>query len=74
LYLFNSFSLKVFAFCRVEAMVNMGILAATGIVSALAADFFITPVLLIQLKPFGKRALDQALSPTDHFLTPKVLE
>ena len=40
------------------AMVNFGIFITLGISSALAADYFITPVCLKWLKPFGKKAID----------------
>ncbi|PIE39860.1 MAG: hypothetical protein CSA51_03805, partial [Gammaproteobacteria bacterium] len=34
---------------------NLGILIPAGILAALAADFFVTPVLLKNFRPFGKR-------------------
>ncbi|MCK4289022.1 MAG: hypothetical protein KAW86_07450, partial [Bacteroidales bacterium] len=34
--------------------INLGVLAAAGMVSALLADFFITPVLFKQFRIFGK--------------------
>ncbi|PID44266.1 MAG: hypothetical protein CR981_01515, partial [Proteobacteria bacterium] len=35
---------------------NLGILIPAGILAALAADFFVTPVLLKQFRPFKRRA------------------
>ena len=43
-----------------KVFVNLGILIAVGIVSALAADFFVTPVLLSSLRAFGK---EDAIAP-----------
>lgn len=37
-----------------NVFVNMGILVAAGILAALAADYFITPVLLTLFRSFGK--------------------
>ena len=37
-----------------RVFVNMGILVAVGILAALAADYFITPVMLNWTRPFGK--------------------
>jgi predicted RND superfamily exporter protein len=34
--------------------INLGILAAAGMIAALLADFFITPVLFKQFRIFGK--------------------
>jgi predicted RND superfamily exporter protein len=34
---------------------NMGILVSTGIFAALIADYFVTPVLLNYLRPFGRK-------------------
>ncbi len=43
----------ILGFSSVNGIINMGFLAAVGIVSALIADFFISPLLLVYLKPFG---------------------
>jgi len=37
-----------------NVFVNIGFLVAVGILAALAADFFVTPVLLYLTRPFGK--------------------
>ncbi|MCJ2163390.1 MULTISPECIES: MMPL family transporter [unclassified Pseudodesulfovibrio] len=42
----------------VKIFVSMGFLVGAGLFSALAADFFITPVLLFKTKPFGKERMD----------------
>jgi len=36
-----------------RVFVNMGILVAAGLLAALAADYFVTPVLLHRFRPFG---------------------
>ena len=43
----------IFVFSRVQSMVNMGIFTMIGIISALAADIIITPVLIKWTRPFG---------------------
>jgi predicted RND superfamily exporter protein len=37
----------------VKSLLNMAVLSGVGIISALVADLFITPVLFVCLKPFG---------------------
>ncbi|MDC7125540.1 MAG: MMPL family transporter, partial [Spirochaetales bacterium] len=44
----------IFIFSRVHSMVNMGLLTMVGVITALAADLIITPVLVKWTKPFGK--------------------
>ena len=46
---------SIFGLSNVRSMVHMGIVSGAGILSALLADLFITPVLFVRLKPFGKR-------------------
>ncbi len=48
------FGFSIFCLSNVKSMLNMGLVAAVGISSALAADLFITPVLFVRLKPFGR--------------------
>jgi predicted RND superfamily exporter protein len=48
------FGFSIFCLSNVKSMLNMGLVAAVGISSALIADLFITPVLFVRLKPFGK--------------------
>ncbi len=43
---------SILGFSSVDGIVNMGFLAAIGIVAALAADYFIAPVLLTRIRPF----------------------
>jgi hypothetical protein len=40
-----------------NVFVNMGILVSTGIAAALAADYFVVPVLLNWARPFGEEAV-----------------
>ncbi len=52
--LMMSFSAYLASLARV--FVSMGILVPAGILAALAADYFITPVLLNRFRPFDKDA------------------
>lgn len=45
---------SIFAFSRVQSMINMGLIIVVGIIAALAADLIITPVLIKWTKPFGE--------------------
>lgn len=47
-----SLGFSILGFSSVDGIVNMGFLAAVGIVAALVADYFIAPVLLAKLRPF----------------------
>ncbi|MBU3915457.1 MMPL family transporter [bacterium] len=49
-----SLGFGILGFSNVDGIVSMGFLATIGIISALIADFFITPILLVYLKPFGR--------------------
>ncbi|MFH2132777.1 MAG: MMPL family transporter [bacterium] len=53
-----SLGFGILGFSHVTGIVNMGLLAAVGILAALIADLFITPVLLVYLKPFGRFGKD----------------
>ena len=44
----------VYLICKIDAFLRLGVLAAVGLLSALAADYFMTPVLIYISKPFGK--------------------
>lgn len=44
---------SAYAASAAKVFVNMSYLVATGILAALAADYFVTPVLLNRLRPFG---------------------
>ncbi|QSH92992.1 hypothetical protein C5N99_10395 [Treponema medium] len=44
----------VYLICKIDAILRLGVLAAVGLLSALAADYFMTPVLIYISKPFGK--------------------
>ncbi len=57
----------IFGFSNVTAIRNFGILAATGILSALIADFCISPALLLTFKPF--RLENQATAISGQLLT-----
>lgn len=48
-----SIGFGILGFSSVAGIVNMGVLATVGIVAALMADYFIAPILLVYLKPFG---------------------
>jgi predicted RND superfamily exporter protein len=43
----------IFGLSIVQSMMHLAVLSGVGIVSALAADLFITPVLFVFLRPFG---------------------
>jgi uncharacterized protein len=45
---------SAYLFSNAKIFVNLGMLVAMGILAALAADYFMTPVLLNRFKPFGK--------------------
>jgi predicted RND superfamily exporter protein len=45
---------SAYLFSNAKMFVNLGILVGMGILSALAADYFMTPVLLNRFRPFGK--------------------
>jgi len=45
-----------------KVYVHMGILTGIGIMTALAADLFVTPVLLLKIKPFGEETSTDSLS------------
>ena len=49
-----SLGFGILGFSHVQGIAHMGLLAVTGIVMALLADFFIAPLLLVFLKPFGR--------------------
>ena len=51
LVLILSFSAYLFSVAKVY--INLGILVASGILAALLADYFMTPVLLNRFRPFG---------------------
>jgi predicted RND superfamily exporter protein len=42
-----------------KMFINMGYLVAAGILAALLADYFITPVLLKWAKPFGRETSEE---------------
>ncbi len=44
---------SAYAASSAKVFINMSYLVASGILAALAADYFVTPVLLHQLRPFG---------------------
>ncbi|MFC1713178.1 RND family transporter [Candidatus Poribacteria bacterium] len=48
------FGFSIFCLSIVKGMFNVGMVASVGIFSALVADLFITPVLFVHLKPFGR--------------------
>lgn len=39
--------------CKIDTILRLGILAAVGLVSALAADYLMTPILIYMSKPFS---------------------
>ena len=54
-----SITFFIFIFSRVQSMVNMGVFTMIGIISALAADIVITPVLIKWTKAFGDEKLQK---------------
>ena len=44
----------VYLTCKIDAIFRLGVLAAVGLLSALIADYLMTPVLIYISKPFGK--------------------
>ncbi len=45
---------SAYLFSNAKVFVNLGMLVVMGILAALAADYFMTPVLLNRFRPFGK--------------------
>ena len=48
----------VYLTCNIAAILRLGVLAAVGLMSALAADYLMTPVLIYISKPFGKEDIN----------------
>jgi hypothetical protein len=44
-----------FVFARVNNMINMGVYTIIAISAALIANFFVTPMLMKWIQPFGKK-------------------
>jgi len=44
----------LFGLSEMQSLINVGILAAAGILAALVADLFITPAIMVFVKPLGK--------------------
>lgn len=61
---------SIFGLSEVKSMIHMAVLSSVGIVSALAADLFITPILFVVLKPFGREELreDKVLRMVDRVM------
>jgi hypothetical protein len=53
---------SVYLASAAKVFINMGFLVAAGILAALAADYFVTPVLLAWLRPFGEETGASSLS------------
>lgn len=49
-----SFSFAVFVFSPMVAMSRVGLLVVLGLLSALVADYFVAPALILYTKPFGE--------------------
>jgi uncharacterized protein len=47
-----SIGFSILGLSVVKSMLHMAVLSAVGIISALGADLFITPILFVYLKPF----------------------
>ena len=47
----------VYLICNIDAILRLGVLAAIGLLAALAADYLMTPVLIYISKPFGKEGV-----------------
>jgi predicted RND superfamily exporter protein len=47
----------VFATSLANAFIHMGAYTALAVLTALAADYFVTPVLIMWTKPFGKEKI-----------------
>ena len=61
-----NFSVYLVSYARV--FIHMGVLIAAGILAALAADYFVTPVLLRLFRPFGQETTGNADNRTTHRL------
>ncbi|MBN2039799.1 MAG: MMPL family transporter [Spirochaetes bacterium] len=58
----------MYMFSPINTLFRIGLLASMGLVSALVADFLMTPVLILMVKPFGKSSeeiSDERFSRTD---------
>ena len=58
-----NFSVYLVSYARV--FIHMGVLIAAGILAALAADYFVTPVLLRLFRPFGQETTGNADNRTE---------
>ncbi|MBU2514358.1 MMPL family transporter [bacterium] len=52
-----SLGFGILGFSSISGIMHVGFLSAIGILSALLADFLITPLLLVYLKPYGTFAI-----------------
>ncbi len=53
----------IFGLSIVKSMLHIAVLSSVGILSALAADLFITPILFVRLRPFEARMPAKADTP-----------
>jgi hypothetical protein len=51
-------SFATYAFSPISMLNRVGALAAVGLLTALVADFLMTPILIYITKPFGKERSD----------------
>lgn len=48
-----SITFLMYLTCKIDTLLRLGLLAAVGLLSALAADYLVTPVLIYLTRPFG---------------------
>ncbi|WP_319559375.1 MMPL family transporter [Marispirochaeta sp.] len=53
-----SFSFGAYAFSTVQTLHHVGLLAPLGLITALVADYLMTPALIIITKPFGQEFIN----------------
>jgi len=56
-----SLSFGAYIFSPIQTMRNVGLLAPIGLISALIADYLITPLLVFVTRPFGRDVADNSL-------------
>jgi predicted RND superfamily exporter protein len=58
-----SITFGMYMFSPVAAMVRIGFLASLGLITALLADYLMTPALMLLTKPFGEESDRESYSP-----------
>jgi uncharacterized protein len=57
-----SITFGMYMFSPVAAMVRIGLLASLGLITALLADYLMTPALMLLTKPFGQETIQESRS------------